>query len=299
MQRNNQQAVDLSISPAMKKAEIKRQIEAAIRYIADHREFSSIRIHVLNMCIDYAKGSLHSVFTKEHNRYGIYSNIMSAADAFASNDDLHFLAFVVKELSQIRSYENSTFRKQVLPSASRYLAIMLAPEIARTQKAFLGLAIGGMAMFLADPRAAAFITPLALTAAYLSENIVYARLYRSLELRLHRTLTLNNNELPQIADGLQDEVGRFLTTATGMLDSGLTLFSRTGQQMQRLAHLGQGQQGPRIEELPDNAAAERGAQPNRIEEVPEYHVPPVASAPPAHDVQDMIPEPRQRRFAFN
>ena len=298
MQRNDQEVVDLSITPSMKKSEIKRQIEAAERYAASHHQLSSIKLHVLSMCIGYAKGSLHSVFTKEHNRYGIYSNIMNAADVFANNDDLHFLAFVVKELSQINTYENSSFRKSVLPAASRYLAIMLAPEIARTQKAFMGLAVASMAMFLAQPRAAAFITPIALAAIFFSENIVYARLYRSLELKLHRAITAGNGEHAAIADGLQDEVGRFMTTATGMLDSGLTLFSSAGNHMQRLAHLSNNlQQGPRIEELPNNAHAENAAQPNRIE-MPEYHVPPAASAPPAHEVEDFIQEPR-RRHAFN
>jgi hypothetical protein len=279
--------LDFRINSAMKKSELNVRVIKAENYFNTRRnDYSPAKNLILALTIKYAKDSLVAIFAKDDSRYVIYSNIVNMADHFA--DDIHFLAYVVRQLKQINRHDNSSFRATVLPNAEAKLKSLLAHEFLKQRRACIGLAMGGLGLLYVDPRVAVPMIVMGLTTAYFCEDIVYARLSTSLDLKLHRLDVGNHQQVGMIADGMEDIYGRITDTTAGMLNSGLHLFSLAGNRMQRLAMLGQApaNQQSRVEVLDDQSAA--------------ANLRPAASAPPLHEVDDVdVSQKPGQRLAYH
>lgn len=274
MRRVNDEVPDFTVTSRMSKSEIKERVEAADSYIQQQRQkYGPLKSQVLELCVVYAKNNLCSYISKAPNRYSIYSNIMNFVDAFA--DEIHFLAYVVKELEKISAGDNSSFRLTVLPTAKNNLKLLLVPEVAKTRKAFVGLAMFGMGMLFAEPRAAFVFIPMGLLCVMLSDEIVHARLNMSLQTKMHQVLT-GGAAAVVLNDGFEDVFGKFVSTTTSMLDSGMTLFARGGDRFQRLAGLGEIRQ------------AQQMMPASRVELLPDANQPQSSAPPVAHKAGEFV-----------
>lgn len=99
---------------------------------------------VLRACIQYANDNFISLIrTADFTRYTTISRILNASLVY---DDIHFLAYAIRELETIGAYENSSLRNNTLPIARRNLDALLAPAVLRTQRAFMGAMTAGLGL---------------------------------------------------------------------------------------------------------------------------------------------------------
>ena len=219
--------MDFSVHRAMTSRDIDQVIfQAECSLLINSK--SPVKTQILRGCIDYGRNHLaKSLFAKDKSRYKILSDLFNYANSF---DDLHYSCFAVKQVSCIPASDNSTLRKTVLPIASSTLDTLLAPSVARMQKAFLGLSVCGLAMLLTGyflSNSALILVALGISGYIFSSEITDYRLRRSLSLKLHQLLTRGNeNAGSTIKDGLQDEIAVFEDTALNMFRYGLNMFSK-------------------------------------------------------------------------
>lgn len=229
---------NFSINIGMKRSDIQAAVKRAKDYFAGV-QLSVSKRQVIDAVIDYAEKSLctFSLIGKAANRYAIYSNIINFCEQF---DDLHFLHYAAQQLQFIDRYENSTLRNTVLPNVIHKRDLLMTPEVARMQKAFMGMTAFGMATLVSgySPAKASTCMMMGVLGYLGSYYLVLSRLDRSLSMKMNRMIT-NDSEKPlQLDDGLSDEFGTFQRAATGMLTSGLSIFNRVGDQFGRVAQLG-------------------------------------------------------------
>ncbi len=263
MQEMQNPATNFTIDISMTKAQISTKIETAAAHV-NQQNYSVLKQRVLNDCFHYARANLASVFAKDPSRYAIYSNIVNFAGTL---DDLHFFAFVEQEFKSLAPNTHSrNFRDVILPYTSRNLNIMLAPSILKSQKAFLGLAAGGMMLFAtrADMRGSMLVMVGIL--GYLgAENLIRARLDRSLTLKLHQHIAQGVDTTVQITDGFQDEFAIFERQASSMLSHGVSFFSRTGGQLRWLTQFSFGRRNQPLPSAPPQQRDQQSDNAPRVE----------------------------------
>ncbi len=251
MQRQAQTVNDFTVTSAMSKSVIGDQIAAAEQYFnARVVAYSPIKCSVITLCLKYAKDSLYSYISKDESRYTIYSNLVNFADYFPN--DLHYLAFVIKQIECIPRHVNSSLRSTVLPSAKSGLATLIAPEVARHRNTFISIAVCGMGMLFVDPRIASVLMTVGTVATVCSEYITYARLNTSMEMKMHRYLSGGANNIATFDDGMEDAFGRIRSASQDMMNSTFMIMGNLGARLHRVARLGQAQPLPRVEVIEDN-----------------------------------------------
>lgn len=232
----NRKMTDFTINRMDSKSERDAALTRAERFF-ENQQLSNAKRSVIDSVLRYAGEKLCGAltFTTAESRFRICSNILNHHQQF---DDLHFLQYVISQLSDIGPHENSTLKSWVLPIAVHNRDLLLAREVARTQKAFIGMTAFGMATLFTDyaPRMG-FMSILLGVIGYLgSYHLVLGRLQRSLDLQMGRMLeSQQEGQELKLEDGLQDEVAIFQQTATGMLGSGMRLFHQTGNAFARIA----------------------------------------------------------------
>lgn len=253
---------DFTISPAMSLNQVTDRVSRARTYFGSRNDLSEAKLKVINAMIQYAEQRLcaRSLFSKAENRYVIYSEIIRSCHFL---DDLHFLHYAAKQLRCIDVYDNSTMRA-ILPDVMRDCDYLMAPEVLRAQKAFLGMVAFGFAtMFVChSPIVSTTCITLGLIGYLGSYHIVQERLERSLAMNMNRRLTGGVSQPLQLEDGLSDEIGRFQHAATNMLTHGVRFFEGASTQFGRVASIPGGSpmlalqaarvgaaSDPRIEEL--------------------------------------------------
>lgn len=242
---------DYAIHSKMTKKEITKKVMAAQNHINSMQlYYSPVKLHLLNLTLDYAKNNLCSIFARNDNRYIIYSNIINFVNYF--KDDIHFLAYVAKELEEIPRSDNSTLKNKVLPFAREKLHILLAPEFSKTRKAFAGMTAFGASLLFIESKAATFFIVIGLTGFVFSEQFVYARLNASLQTKMHHYLTGETDNNVILTDGFEDIFSKLTNTSVNMLESSVTLFANASKQYQAFANSqAPSTNTPRVEALPD------------------------------------------------
>lgn len=269
---------DLSITESMSKAERRIKVREARDFIAQGN-FDPAKEEILSAIVGYAdrKFANNGFFESAPHpgRYIRYSNIMRQADKM---DAMHFMHYVVQELSRIDEFwSQSSLKQNVLNRAIRYRDAFLAPEVLKTQKAAMGLMAGGFALMMTgDSRAVSLGIPMIAAGAALypfAYQFVLARLDRSLQLRQNQALIAGGSRQYAIQDGMTDEFSQIFGTATGMLSTGINSFGLLGRNMDRAARLAGatpqpqlasaagGNGGPIIEEVDDEQEQRRQSMP--------------------------------------
>lgn len=214
----------IRLTPTMTAKQVNKIIDDAERKLSDYQ--LTPKGQILDACYVYSRSSLTSFVRKDPSRYTIVSNLLTGAEIL---DDLHYYCYAVEQLAGIPKSENSTLKKSVLPIARANLDVLLAPSVASTQKAFIGLLSLGIAMLFTGYHLQAIAMIVAGFVGYAaSELITGYRMSRSLKLQLNRILT-GGAVKSTIKDGLQDEVARFERTASGMLHTALSMFEKFGK----------------------------------------------------------------------
>lgn len=116
--------------------------------------------------------------------------------------------------------------------------ILLALEVARMQKAFIGMAVFGMTIMVTDyaPRLGSMSLLLGVIGYLGSHYFVLGRLQRSLDMQLCRMLdSQQEGQVSVFDDGIQDEVAEFQRVTAGMLAGGMRMFHQVGNTFSRVA----------------------------------------------------------------
>lgn len=215
--------MSFTIDRSMNAKQINQLIDDADRKLTGK---SLVKDQILETCFNYSRNNLAKAFIKkDKSRYDVVSDLLNFSPYL---DDLHYSYFAAKQVSTIPSYENSTLRNSILPDALATLDTLLAPSIARMQKAFIGLLIFGLMMiftgYFYGPQAY-ILMAIGIIGIFASGEITYYRTKRSLSLKLNLILTGGSNS-DTINDGLCDEFSMFEKTASNMLTQSLKTFQR-------------------------------------------------------------------------